>query len=133
MKRRLQIGIRSREGSYTAALHALQQAEAGDRTASAPGLFFESIEDLRKILTAKRLDLLVAILRHRPGSVTELAQVVRRDLKNVSEDLTLLHQLGLVKFTAAGDHGNARTPVVPYDAIDLTIDLQALAERRTAV
>jgi predicted transcriptional regulator len=132
MKRRLHIGIRSREGSYEAALHALQRVETGDTKQSFPRLFFESIEDLRKILTTKRLDLLVAILRHQPGSVTELAQTVQRDLKNVSEDLTLLHQLGLVEFTAAGEHGNARTPIVPYDAIDLTIDLQALAERSAA-
>ena len=132
MNRRLHIGIRSREGSYEAAVQALQQVESGDRTASPPGLFFESIEDLRKMLTAKRLDLLVAILRHHPSSVTELAQIVQRDLKNISEDLTLLHQLGLVEFTSAGDHGNARTPVVPYDEIDLTIDLQALAERRAS-
>ncbi len=132
MKRRLHIGIRSREGSYEAALQALQRVEEGDRKKSPPGLFFESIEDLRKILTAKRLDLLVAIFRHHPSSVTELAQTVQRDLKNVSEDLTLLHQLGLVEFTADGEHGNARTPTVPYDAIDLTIDLRVLAEQSAA-
>lgn len=132
MKRRLRIGLRSREDSYTAALQALRRVEAGDLTAHKPGLYFESLEDLRKILTAKRLDLLVAILRHTPGSVTELARLVGRDLKNVSEDLTLLHQLGLVEFAAGEGHGNARAPVVPYDEIDLTIDLRALAEREAA-
>lgn len=132
MKRRLRIGLRSREDSYTAALQALRRVEAGDLTAHKPGLYFESLEDLRKILTAKRLDLLVAILRHTPDSVTELARLVGRDLKNVSEDLTLLHQLGLVEFAAGEGHGNARAPVVPYDEIDLTIDLRALAEREAA-
>ena len=132
MKRRLRIAIRSRKDSYTAALQALRRVEARDLTAHDPGLYFESLEDLRKILTAKRLDLLVAILRHTPDSVTELARLVRRDLKNVSEDLRLLHQLGLVEFTAAEGHGNARTQMVPYDEIDLTIDLQALAEQEAA-
>ena len=90
------------------------------------------MEDLRKLLTAKRLDLLVAILRDAPGSVTELAQRVRRDIKNVSEDLAALQQLGLIEFAPGPSHGNARAPVVRYDEIDLTIDLQALAARTAA-
>jgi predicted transcriptional regulator len=57
---------------------------------------------------------------------------VRRDLKNVSDDLALLHQLGLVKFATGTGHGNARAPIVPYDEIDLTIDLRALSKRKAA-
>jgi predicted transcriptional regulator len=132
MKRRLRIGIRSRADSYTAALQALQRVESGNLTGRRAGLYFESLEDLRKILTPKRLDLLVAILHHRPGSVTKLARLVRRDLKNVSDDLALLHGLGLVEFATGETHGNARAPIVPYDEIDVTIDLQALAKRKAA-
>lgn len=73
--------LRSRENSYTAALQVLQRVEAGDRTAREPGLYFESLEDLRKMLSAKRLDLLIAILCHGPGSVTELARLVGRNIK----------------------------------------------------
>ncbi len=70
--------------------------ESGKRKAQTPSLYFESLEDLRRALTPKRMDLLVAILRQAPGSVTELAKLAGRDLKNVSEDLTLLRQLRLV-------------------------------------
>ena len=119
MKRRLRVGIRSRDASYTAALQALQQVESGNRKAQTPGLYFESLEDLRRAFTPKRMDLLVAILRQAPGSVTELA-------------LTLLRQIGLVEFVTATGHGNARTPVVPYDEIDITIDLQSLAQQEAA-
>ncbi|MCZ6774324.1 MAG: hypothetical protein O7G83_20390 [Proteobacteria bacterium] len=106
--------------------------ESGNRKAQTPGLYFESLEDLRRALTPKRMDLLVAILRQAPGAVTELAKSVNRDLKNVSEDLTLLRQLGLAEFVTATGHGNARTPVVPYDEIALTIDLQSLAQQAAA-
>jgi len=132
MKRRLRIGIRSREDSYAAALQAVRRAESGNLRARRAGLYFESLEDLRKVLTARRLDLLVAVLHHRPGSVTELAHLVRRDLKNVSDDLALLHGLGLVEVTVGRAHANARAPVVPYDEIDITIDLHALAKRKAA-
>jgi predicted transcriptional regulator len=132
MKRRLRVGIRSREESYTAALRAIQQVESGKRAVQSPSLYFESLEDLRRILTTKRLDLLVVILRQSPGSVTELAKLVGRDLKNVSADLALLRQLGLVEFVDSKGHGNARTPVVPYDEIDITIDLRILAQPEAA-
>jgi len=132
MKRRLHVGIRSREDSYTDALQALRRTESRARTVQAPRLYFESLEDPRKILTTKRLDLLVAILRQAPGSVTDLAKLVRRDLKNVSADLTLWRQLGLVEFVKAKRHGNARTPVVPYDEIDIIIDLRSLAQSEAA-
>lgn len=132
MKRRLRIGIRSRKNSYIAALQALRQVEGGERSSRGPGLYFESLEDLRKLLTPKRLDLLVAILHHAPGSVTELARRLGRDIKNVSEDLAALQQLRLIEFAPGPTHGNARAPIVPYDEIDLTIDLQALAAQRAA-
>ena len=132
MKRRLRIGIRSRKDSYTAALKTLRRVESGDRSFRGSGLYFESLEDLRKLLTAKRLDLLVAILRHAPGSVTALARRLGRDIKNVSEDLAALQQLGFIEFGPGPAHGNARAPIVPYDEIDLTIDLQALAAQKAA-
>jgi predicted transcriptional regulator len=132
MRRRLRIGIRSREDSYRTALEALREVEAGDSALREPGLYFESLDDLRRLLTTKRLDLLVAILCHQPNSVTELALQVGRDIKNVSEDLTLLRQLGLVEFTTPEGHGNARAPIVPYDAIEVTIDLQALTTQAAA-
>jgi len=87
---------------------------------------------LRRLLTPKRLNILVTILRDSPGSITELAKLMKRDLKNVSNDLGVLHQLGLVEFAPGVGHGNSRAPRVPYDEIDLKIDLRALAEKRRA-
>jgi predicted transcriptional regulator len=39
----------------------------GDRTPQEPGLYFESVEELRRILTEKRRELLLTITRHRPS------------------------------------------------------------------
>jgi predicted transcriptional regulator len=75
----------------------------GDRAAQEPGLYFENVEELRRVLTEKRLELLLAIARERPGSVHELAGLLGRDYKNVSTDITLLERLGLVRLeTSAG-------------------------------
>src|SRR5262245_52116775 len=132
MKRRLRVGIRWREGSYTAALRVLRRGACGKRTVQAPGLYFAWLADLRNILTTKRLDVIVPIPPTGTASVAELDKQVKPDLKNVSADLTLMRQLGLLEFAEANGHGNARAPVVPYDEIDITINLRTLAQSEAA-
>jgi predicted transcriptional regulator len=122
--RRLNIGIRS-AGARTRALRdALRAAARGKNMVREPELYFENIEELRRILTEKRLGLLVAIARQRPGSIHELAGIVGRDYKNVSNDVTMLQRLGLVSVGKPGGKGRAQVPTVPYDEIHVTIDLR---------
>jgi predicted transcriptional regulator len=52
------------------------------------------------------------------------AGLVERDYKNVSTDIALFQRLGLVKLGATGGKGRAQTPTVPYDEIQVTIDLR---------
>ena len=47
-----------------------------------------------------------------------------RDYKNVSTDITLLQRLGLVRLEAKSGKGRAHAPTVPYDKIQVTIDLR---------
>jgi predicted transcriptional regulator len=122
--RRLNIGIRIAAERSRALREALRRVAGGDRTLQEPGLYFENAEELRRILTEKRLELLLAIARHRPASVHELAGLVRRDYKNVSTDITLLERLGLVSLTSQTGKGRAQAPTVPYDEIHVTIDLR---------
>ena len=122
--RRLCIGIRASAERSKALREAVRRIAGGDRASQDAGLYFETVEELRKILTGKRLELLMAIARHRPASVHELAVLLRRDYKNVSTDVTLLERLGLVKLGAKGGKGRAQMPTVPYDEIQVTIDLR---------
>lgn len=122
--RRLNIGIRTSAERSRALREALRRVARGDRASQQPGLYFESVEELRQILTEKRLELLLAISRHRPASVHELAGLLGRDYKNVSTDITLLERLGLVMLEAKGGKGRAQAPTVPYDEIQVTIDLR---------
>jgi len=122
--RRLNIGIRASAERSKALREAIRRVARGDRASQEAGLYFETVEELRQILTEKRLELLLAITRHRPASVHELAGLLERDYKNVSTDITLLERLGLVKLGAKGGKGRAQTLTVPYDEIQITIDLR---------
>jgi predicted transcriptional regulator len=95
--RRLYIGIRQAAERSKALRDAMQCVAKGDRTQQDSGLYFENIDELRRVLTEKRMELLLAISRHRPASVRELAGLVQRDYKNVNTDISLLQRLGLVR------------------------------------
>jgi len=53
-----------------------------------------------------------------------LASLLGRDYKNVSTDVAFLERLGLVRLEAKGGKGRAQAPTVPYDEIQVTIDLR---------
>jgi len=131
-RRRLNIGIRTRAEGEQALRKAFERVRRGGLTPQDAGLYFESIEDLRRILTEKRFDLLLAIAHQHPGSVRELADQIGRDYKNVSEDVDLLSQLGLVELEERGGRGGPKAPVVPYDEIHVTITLRPEGEARAA-
>ena len=123
--RRLNIGIRSAAERSKAIRHALHAARAGGVPQEAE-LYFENVNELREILTEKRLEILITITQHQPESISALAVLLGRDYKNVSMDIKLLETLGLVKLEDSGT-GRARMPLVPYDEIRLTIDLRQAA------
>ena len=54
------------------------------------------------LLTPKRLELLYSLASLRPESINDLAQKVRRDVKNVYQDLAALRALGFVSFRKRG-------------------------------
>jgi predicted transcriptional regulator len=130
--RRLNIGIRRGVERSKVLREAVRRVARGDLTAQEPELYFENVEELRRVLTEKRLELLLAISRERPASVHELAGLLERDYKNVSMDITLLERLGLVRLEARTGKGRAQTPTVPYDEIHVTIDLRQPHEARAA-
>ena len=82
-----------------------------------------SIEAARNLLTRNRLALLRAIRARHPGSIYELAKTVKRDLKNVQQDLRILEEHGLIRMTPARRAGNRRVkvPEAPFDEIALRI------------
>ena len=58
--------------------------------------------DELSLLTPKRLDLLYALTSLRVQSINDLAQKVRRNVKNVYQDLQVLRKLGFVALRKRG-------------------------------
>jgi predicted transcriptional regulator len=48
---------------------------------------FPDFETLGRVITGARLELLSAIRAHKPKSIQELARILKRDFKNVHQDV----------------------------------------------
>ncbi len=85
------------------------------------GVYFSSLEAVRKILTPERVKLLRYLKANKPGSVYELAKALGKDMKNVSQDLSYLSEVGLVDLEEAKGNRNQRRPVLLSDHVTLEL------------
>src|SRR2546425_11610677 len=123
MAKTLTIQIKSAGDALDGFRDTLKAAEARRRISRREGVYFTSIEAARNLLTPNRLALLRAVRSERPGSIYELSRMVKRDLKNVQEDLRILERYGLVRMADATRTGNRRVRVARslFDEIELKI------------
>ena len=78
-------------------------------------LVFESWDSLARVLTAKRMELLRHVRRHKVESVRALSKALKRDYSNVHADVQALANAGLLELS---DAGGMRAD---YDAIETKI------------
>jgi predicted transcriptional regulator len=119
--KRLSIGIKSMDEVMADFAQAAKALQRGERVSKKEGLYFTDLQAFRRAITDQRLAILRAIKANDPGSVYELAKIIKRDVKNVSVDLRILEELGLVDLRKTKTPRGKVKPTVAYDAINLDI------------
>jgi predicted transcriptional regulator len=119
--KRIDIGIKRLKDSLIDFAETWKSVESGKRVRKEEGIYFESIDDMRAVLTNNRLAILRAIRENKPKSVYELSKMLGRNLKNVNEDLKLLAEIGLVTLETTMKDRKRITPHVDYSKITLEI------------
>lgn len=117
------IGIKSVEDVLNDAKNVMKRLECGDKVKKKkPGIYFENLEVMRKAITHERMKTLKVIKDRHPQSIYELAKLLERNLKNVSDDVHYLAELGLIELEKGKSNGREKTtPMVKYDKILLEI------------
>ncbi|MEY7851168.1 transcriptional regulator [Natrarchaeobius sp. A-rgal3] len=122
----LEITIKSLETVRDEALEVAQAIDDPDQEPEKWGdrrvISFASYDVMTTHLTSKRLELIQAIGSHDPDSVRETADIVDRDVGDVSRDLQRLEGLDIVEMDDGGP-GLPSKPSVPYDRIEFDIGL----------
>jgi len=71
-------------------------------------------DDFFEVFTKKRVELIRTIMDDQPKSIRALSIKVERDIKNVFDDLKLLHNFNIVEFEK---NGKCKQPVVKKKTI----------------
>ena len=117
------IGIKSVEEMLNEAKDVMKRLERGEKVGRRKrGIYFENLETMRKAITEERVKILKVVKERHPESIYELAKMLHRNLKNVSDDVHYLAGLGLIDLEKAKSNGREKTiPLVHYDKILLEI------------
>ena len=119
--KKIDIGIKGLKESLKDFAETWKKLEAGKKVKKEEGIYFDSIDTMRAVLTNNRLLILKTIRERHPQSVYELAKMLGRDLKNVNQDLKLLAEIGLVTLEKTEDDKKRVVPHVNYGKILLEI------------
>lgn len=88
---------------------------------AAETICFDTVEDMQKFLSPERIRLLRMVHERTPKSIYELAKLLGRDRKNVTEDIKMLEAVGLIERKAAKNGKEKVELVVDYDRIQMDI------------
>lgn len=83
---------------------------------------FRTVNELREILTDRRLELLQELMAidDAAESIAALAETLDRDYRTVHDDVSLLTDHGLLFIV---EDGRAKRPYLPYERIHLDVEL----------
>jgi predicted transcriptional regulator len=110
---KITVGGKIEEEAAHRFIDAWRRAERGEKFQERH-LAFESWGALSRVLTARRMELLRYVRRHKVASVRALAKALRRDYSNVHADVQALTAAGLLDASDAGLRAD-------YDVIETRI------------
>ena len=116
--RTIKISIKDVPSAMDNFIETAEALSRGESVCEESGIYFTSIEALRRVITPRRMELLHIIKTTRPKSLNQLARFARRNIKNVAEDVKFLTQVGLLETETTN---NSLSLQVDYDEIDLRI------------
>jgi predicted transcriptional regulator len=119
--RNIKIGVKDLRTVLDETRETMERMAAGRIVQKVHDVNFTSYEAMRKILTPRRLELLHVTKEQNPGSVSELAQLLGRDAKNINDDLTILANVGLIELRKTTKGKKKVVPCVAVDKIQVEI------------
>jgi predicted transcriptional regulator len=120
MKKQVKIEIKGERESAQEFVNAWHKAEKKEASESpVDHIYFGSLETLLKVLSPRRLEALKKLHNAGPLSIKALAEMLKRDYKNIYEDIKALERVGLVVKT------EKVLIAVPWDKISAEIQLAA--------
>jgi len=119
--KKIKITVMNLEDSFKESKKIAAEIDKGIFKRHTPIINFTDFETYKKMLTPKRLEILKTTKSKTPKNIRELANITKRDFKNVYEDVRILKDLGMIKLKKTVD---GLMPIAIYDEIEIRIPLE---------
>ena len=118
----LRITVGSVDSMFDSAIAQL----GGDGETDEAVRSFDTVADVRKLLTDCRVELMRSIMTAAPDSISDLADRLGRNYSDVHGDVQVLADHHIVYFDT---DGRTKRPVIPYDRV--CVDIEVVGDSRT--
>jgi predicted transcriptional regulator len=118
---RLRITVQSMDEFFDGIRDNLSDEEPTDEAVRA----FATVEQLRSLLTDRRVEVMKSIMANPPESISALADRLGRNYSDVHSDVMLLADHHIVHFDS---EGRAKRPVIPYETVEFDVTIRGDAE-----
>jgi predicted transcriptional regulator len=117
-KRDFNVGVKGREKFFDELEELAEKIDRGEYPSPASErVYFEDARTFFRNITPRRFDLLEELHRSGPISINALAKILKRNYKNVHDDVKALESIGLV------ERGEDARYSVPWDEINTSFKL----------
>ena len=117
--RKIKIGLATEEQVNREFIEAWYRAEEEKIETPEENLYFIDPTTFFQVLSKRRIALLKALHSHGVSSIRQLSRILKRDYKNVYQDVQLLKKAGLIH------QDNTKRVYVPWDKLKAEIELAA--------
>ena len=117
--KKIKLGVASEDEVFQEFIDVWHRAETEIITEPEEHLYFMDAATFFKVLSKGRIALLKALHSHESTSIRKLSQLLKRDYKNVHQDVQLLIKAGLIT------QDDEKRITVPWDTINTEITLAA--------
>jgi predicted transcriptional regulator len=114
---KVQVGVGSLADMGKRFVGAWNRASSGEQV-SETHVTFLNVQSMLDALSPRRLDLLRYVRQHGARNVRELSQALKRDYKNVHQDVAMLEAAGLIL-------RQGRSLTAPWDELQANVSLVA--------
>ncbi len=120
----IEIKIQSRGDFFKEAEARIKNIEKGKfPKKGVRSVSFHNLEEVKKTLTLKRLELLHAVRRKKPASIYALAKLLGRETENVNRDVHLLEGLGFLELKKSKEKRKKLVPQTEFNEIKIAIPI----------
>lgn len=118
-KKNIKVGIATEEQMNKEFINAWHRARKGEISVPEERCYFLEPITFFRVLSKRRISLLQHLHAHGVSSIRNLSKVLKRDYKNVHQDIQLLKEAGLIRMD------DSQKIFVPWDTINAEIPLAA--------